>query len=94
MLGILSALVKHMCVSVNDQRSLHGGVYSSGLVFNHCFCGVATMYFQRVTEQDSFQKRDGCRIRERTFHGQRFSAVGWQGVGCPVEDCCADRALQ
>ena len=68
MLDILSALVKHMCVSVNDQRSLHGGVYHSGLVFNHCFCSVAKMYFQRVTERDSFQKCDGYRIRERTFH--------------------------
>lgn len=76
-----------MCTSVIDQRSLHGGVETL-VVFNHCFCGVATMYFQRVTERDSFQKRNGSRIRERTFHGQRFSTVGWQGVGCPVEDLC------
>ena len=82
-----------MCTSINDQRSLHGGVETL-VVFNHCFCGVATMYFQRVTERDSFQKRDGSRIRERTFHGQRFSTVGWQGIGCPVEDCCADGAMQ
>ena len=54
----------------------------------------AAMYFQRVTERDSFQKRNGSRIRERTFHGQQFSTVGWQGVGCPVEDCCADGAMQ
>lgn len=25
-----------------------------------------------------------------TFHGQRFSVVGWQSVRRPIEDCCAD----
>ena len=51
-----------MCASVNDQRSLHGGVYSSGLVYS-----AATMYFQRVTKWDNFQKCDGYRIREHTI---------------------------
>ena len=78
-----------MCASVNDQRSLHGGVYSSGLVYS-----AATMYFQRVTEWDNFQKCDGYRICEHTISPSMFSAVGQQSAGCPVEDCCVDGMLQ
>ena len=40
-----------LCVSVNDQRWLHGGVYNSGFSTKKMFFGALTQYiFRRVTK--------------------------------------------